>query len=345
MKKVVVAPLNWGLGHASRCVPIIKELQKNNFTLVIASDGDSLSYLKKEFSKVEFLELPSYQISYGKNLKWSLFLKLPRFFKTLKKEQKVLQKYLQKNTNVVGIISDNRFGIHSKDIPSVYITHQINVLSGFSTKFTTYFHQRIIKKFNECWIPDKENSLFSGKLSKTDKKLNQKYIGILSRFEAKISPQIIDVLIVLSGPEPNRSNLESKLVSVFKTSKQNICLVLGKVEKTQITSRIGNIDVVNFMLADELEKALNSSKLVICRAGYSSIMDLAVLNKKAILIPTKFQNEQEYLAKYLQEEGFFPYINESNIDEQIVELSMGKFDIDYKNEEFNPELFHLFKGK
>ena len=99
------------------------------------------------------------------------------------------------------------------------------------------------------------------------------------------------------------------------------------------------------MLADELEKALNSSKLVICRAGYSSIMDLVKLKKKAILIPTKFQNEQEYLAKYLQEEGFFPYINESNIDEKIVELSMEKFDIDYKNEEFNSALFHLFKGK
>ena len=99
------------------------------------------------------------------------------------------------------------------------------------------------------------------------------------------------------------------------------------------------------MLADELEKALNSSKLVICRAGYSSIMDLVKLKKKAILIPTKFQNEQEYLAKHLQEEGFLPYINESNIDEQIVELSMVKFDIDYKNEEFNSVLFHLFKGK
>ena len=185
MRKVIVAPLNWGLGHASRCIPVIKALQKGQLTPVIASDGAALELLQKEFPKLESIELPSYKISYGKYLKWSLFKKIPVIIKTIRREQRVIHQYLEKNSTVVGIISDNRFGIRSSSLPSVYITHQINVKSGLLSPITRYFHQRIIKKFDECWIPDDEDSRFSGELSLSKKLLNQKYIGVLSRLQKK----------------------------------------------------------------------------------------------------------------------------------------------------------------
>lgn len=345
MKKVIIAPLNWGLGHATRCVSIIEELQKKNFIPVIASDGNALRFLKKEFPTLEYLELPSYNISYSKNLKWTLFFKLPTFLNTVKKEQKVLQEYLHNTKNIVGIISDNRFGIHSKKIPSIYITHQINVLSGILTPITSYFHQRIIKKFNECWIPDDENLKLSGKLSKSSNKLHQKYIGILSRFKKQNLEQEIDVLIILSGPEPNRTQLESKLLSIFKNSSQKIYLIQGNVETAQKTTSKENITVVNFMLSKELEKTINASKIIVCRAGYSSILELISLDKNAILIPTKHQSEQEYLAKSLQQKGYFRYVDEENIDKKMIDLSIKRKTIDFKKNEFNTELFCLFQGE
>jgi len=185
MKKIIIAPLNWGLGHATRCVPIIKELQKSNFTPVIASDGTALQFLIKEFPSLEFFELPSYKISYGRNLKWSLIRKIPTIVRVVHKERLLIQEYIHQNPNVVGIISDNRFGCYYTKIPSVYITHQLNVLSGFLTPVTSFFHRRVIRKYNECWIPDEENSVYSGKLSRSSKNLNQKYIGVLSRFKNK----------------------------------------------------------------------------------------------------------------------------------------------------------------
>ena len=222
------------------------------------------------------------------------------------------------------------------------MTHQLNVLSGFLTPILSYFHQQIIRKYDECWIPDEENSLFSGKLSRSSKNLHQKYIGVLSRFEKQELPQEIDVLILLSGPEPNRTQLEDKLKKIFKTSNKRVCLIQGKVEETQKITQLHQLKIVNFMLSGELEHTINSSKIIICRAGYSSILDLVSLNKEALLIPTKYQNEQEYLAKHLQEKGVFSFIEEKDIDKKIVNISIKPSVTGFKKQEFNTDLFCLF---
>ena len=345
MKKIIIAPLNWGLGHATRCVPIIKELQKSNFTPVIASDGTALQFLIKEFPSLEFFELPSYKISYGRNLKWSLIRKIPTIVRAVHKERLLIQEYIHQNPDVVGIISDNRFGCYYTKIPSVYITHQLNVLSGFLTPVTSFFHRRVIRKYNECWIPDEENSLYSGKLSRSSKNLNQKYIGVLSRFKKQELPQDIDVLILLSGPEPNRTQLEIKLTSIFKTSSKKVYLIQGIVEKTQKTTKENQLTIVNFMLTKQLEHTLNLSKMVICRAGYSSVLDLVSLRKKALLIPTKFQNEQEYLAKYLQQKGYFSFVKERKVNKNTLDVFPEFTPANYQKKVFNSKLFHLFHGK
>ena len=307
--KVIVAPLNWGLGHASRCVPIINSLLQNNYTPIIASDGNALEFLKKEFPNLETLLLPSYHIKYGKNLKLNLFFQLPKIWKAVYNEQKVIRNYLNDNGNVVGIISDNRFGVRSSKIPSVYITHQINVLSGLTTAITSKIHQNIIKKYDECWIPDFPNNDFSGKLSLSKTNLNQKYIGVLSRFKKQNTEKKIDILILLSGPEPNRSLLESKLKLAFFETDKTVVLVQGKVAEKQTCYTENNIKIYNFMLTNELENNLNGANKIICRAGYSSIMDLVSLEKQAVLIPTKNQTEQEYLAKYLYNKPNFNFLN------------------------------------
>ena len=345
MKKIIIAPLNWGLGHATRCVPIIKELQKSNFTPVIASDGTALQFLIKEFPSLEFFELPSYKISYGRNLKWSLIRKIPTIVRAVHKERLLIREYIHQNPNVVGIISDNRFGCYYTKIPSVYITHQLNVLSGFLTPVTSFFHRRVIRKYNECWIPDEENSVYSGKLSRSSKNLNQKYIGVLSRFKKQELPQDIDVLILLSGPEPNRTQLEIKLTSIFKTSSKKVYLIQGIVEKTQKTTKENQLTIVNFMLTKQLEHTLNLSKMVICRAGYSSVLDLVSLRKKALLIPTKFQNEQEYLAKYLQQKGYFSFVKERKVNKKTLNVFPELTPANYQKKVFNSKLFHLFHGK
>jgi uncharacterized protein (TIGR00661 family) len=344
-KKIIVAPLNWGLGHASRCVPIIHLLLKNKYTPIIASDGNALAFLRKEFPSLDFLKLPAYDIEYAKNLKLSLLLQLPKIWNAVKKEQKLIQKFIDENKDVVGVISDNRFGVRNENIPSVYITHQMNVLTGFTSFFTSKIHQIIIKKFDECWIPDNHKSEFSGKLSISKHNFNSKFIGVLSRFKKESIPELIDVLIVLSGPEPNRTYLEIKLNKEFSNSDKKVILVQGKVEKHQKKTIDKNITTYNYLLSRELQRLLNMSKIVLCRSGYSSIMDLAVLEKKVFFIPTKNQTEQEYLATYLSDKKKAPFCDED--DFTIKKLSEIENHVGLKSEEtrLNPALFCLFEGK
>ena len=344
-KKIIVAPLNWGLGHASRCVPIINALLENNYIPVIASDGNALGFLKQEFPDLENLELPSYHISYGKNIKLKLLLKLPKIRKSVKEENNIINNFIKANKDVVGVISDNRFGVRSSSIPSVYLTHQINVLSGFTTFFTSYIHQKIIHKFDECWIPDNLNSEFSGKLSSNKKNLNAKFIGVLSRFKKAELEKTIDVLVIISGPEPNRTLIENKLISVFKNDSRNIVFVLGKVVNHQKKWNKENILFYNYLLTKELQKLINASKVIVCRSGYSSIMDLAVLQKKVFLIPTKNQPEQEYLARYLEKKGIAPYAEIENFSkEKVLEVEKHK-GLKVDETQFNHQLFSLFKRK
>ncbi len=310
-KTILVAPLNWGLGHATRCIPIIKALQENNFIPIIASDGIALSLLRKEFPYVQTLELPSYHIEYaknGKNFKWKLIKNLPKMITAILDEKKMVKSWIRKH-GIDGIISDNRLGVFSRKIPSIFMTHQLNVMTGNTTWFTSKCHQHIIKKYDECWVPDSDETVnLTGELGhlKT-KELNIKYIGPLSRMRKKETPKVYDLMIILSGPEPQRTFLEEKLRKEIVNYRGKVVFVKGVVEKDQTKLESANVTYYNFMNSKQLEQTFNESDLVLCRSGYTTVMDLAKLGKKAFFIPTPGQYEQEYLAIKLQDENLVPY--------------------------------------
>lgn len=349
-KTILVAPLHWGLGHATRCIPIINSLLENSFEVLIASDGAALLLLRKEFPKLPFVELPSYAITYprkGKHLKWKLLLKLPHIWKIMISEKKIISKMVSEGL-IDGIISDNRFGVHSKQIPSVYITHQLNVLSGSSTFLSSKMHQQIIKKFDECWVPDVEASVnLSGELGHLKQSsLNTKYIGPLSRMQQMPLPITYDVLAIISGPEPQRTIFESKLLKSFKGTKLKTLLVRGVVETEQKTVQNKNITIINYLQSRELEKAINESEIIVARSGYTTIMDLAAMNKKAFFIPTPGQFEQEYLARQLKNLRIVPSCSQKNFTlEKLAEIHLYaglnalKFERDFR------ELFRLFESE
>ncbi len=309
-KNILVAPLNWGLGHATRCIPIIKKLEEHGFTPILASDGSALLLLQKEFPHLTVLELPSYHIEYakkGENFKWKLIKNSPKTIQAIIEEKQVVKNWV-KQYDLVGIISDNRLGVRSKKIPSVFITHQLTVLSGKTTWISSKLHQFFIRKFTECWVPDVDGiQNLSGQLGHLkDTDLNVKYIGVLSRLAKKNKPIQYQVMVLLSGPEPQRTLLEEKLIKELTGSKEEIVFVKGKVEAEQKKEKIGTITFYNFMQSEELETTFNESEIVLCRSGYTTIMDLVRLEKKAFLIPTPGQFEQEYLAKKYKHDGFLP---------------------------------------
>jgi uncharacterized protein (TIGR00661 family) len=349
-KTILVAPLNWGLGHATRCIPIVKALIAHNYNVLIASDGAALLFLRQEFPLLPFTELPSYNITYPRNgryFKLNIFLKLPQILKTISSE-KIMIKELVAKRKIDGIISDNRFGVYNKKVPSIFITHQLSVLSGNTSFFSSKLHQRIIKKFDACWVPDVDGPHnLSGKLGHP-KKINFEvlYIGPLSRMVKKEMPCKYDILALLTGPEPQRTLLELKLMEVFLNSSEKVLMVRGVVEGSKQVSEHKNITIVNFLQSEDLEKAINESKIVVSRSGYTTVMDLAALEKPAFFIPTPGQYEQEYLAKQLSDNGIVPSCNQKEFSlDKLNDISEYNGLTSFKSELDYSQLFGSFEGK
>lgn len=349
-KKVLIAPLNWGLGHATRCIPIINALTDQGFSPVIASDGVALSLLKKEFPELETRELPSYHIEYSRkasNFKLKMLMNSPKIAKAISAEKKMTKKILESD-NFYGIISDNRMGVRHKSIPSVFITHQLTVLSGKTTSISTKLHNKYIKKFDVCWVPDMaDDPNLSGELGHPKRSaIPVTYLGPLSRFEYQIVPKKYDIMVLLSGPEPQRTMLEEKLFHEFEKSDKNIVFVRGVIEDTHKTYLKNNITIHNFLTGKALEDTINSSGVIISRSGYTTVMDLAKLKKKAFFIPTPGQFEQEYLAERLTTNKLVPSCQQHEFTlKKLYDLNSYKglnsfsTDIDYG------KLFNFFQSK
>lgn len=349
-KNILVAPLNWGLGHATRCIPIIRALEEKGYTPILASDGAALQMLRKEFPRMKTLELPSYHIEYpedGADFKWKMLKNMPKMIDAVAAEKKMVKKWVRE-FNLIGVISDNRLGVLSKKVPSVFITHQLNVLSGNTSWLSGKVHRLVINKFDECWIPDVDDIVnLSGKLGHLkDSGLNLNYIGPLSRFEKKELPKKYDLMVILSGPEPQRAILEKKLQQEALLFNGKVVFIRGVIEDEQKKSQIENLTVYNFMTSEELGRTFNESAMVLCRSGYTTIMDLAKLGKKAFFIPTPGQYEQEYLAKKLKKDGLVPFARQEKFRiENLLETDLYKGLPDIKSNIHWKQLFCLFEGE
>ena len=316
----------------------------HNFEPIIACDGLAFQLLKKEFPNLKAIELPSYNVSYPKKanrFKLKFIKYSPHLFKTIKKEKKVIDALVKKE-NISGIISDNRFGVRHKDIPSVFITHQLRVLSGNTTRLSSKMHQKIISKFDECWVPDHigTNNL-SGKLGHVlGYQFLIKYLGPLTRFKKLDIKSKYNLLVLLSGPEPHRTFFEEKLLGELKYFEGKVLFIKGKIEPQQQKEIRGNMVIYNYMTSKALEIAINESDLILSRSGYTTIMDLAKLEKKAFFIPTPGQFEQEYLAKKLDEEGIAPSCNQHEFDIEL--LSTVKNYSGFKSQDYDVNYKRLF---
>lgn len=330
--RILVAPLDWGLGHATRSIAVIQELLLLGAEVVIAADGNIEKLLKKEFPSIVFLRLPGYRIRYSKNplfLKLSLFLQSPRILLNILHEHRWLKKQVKQN-RIDAIITDNRFGLFNKNIPSIFITHQLFIETGNSlmNRLAQHINYRFINRFSACWVPDAAGQMtIAGKLShpKTMPAVPVHYLGLLSRFQFASTARERDLLVLISGPEPQRSIFEKIICEKLQGYSGKATVVRGKpgsVDALPLVSE--NIHYINHLPAPELSHLILSSDMVIARCGYSTVMDLMALKKKAILVPTPGQTEQEYISSHLETMGFFTNISQEDFNHANLDALLAK---------------------
>lgn len=318
-KKILVAPLNWGLGHATRCVPIIRELQKQETTVILGGDGMALAYLKAEFPKLESITIPDLRVRYPKSGGFLLYFafRIPRLYAHVKKENRLLKKLVRQH-EIDGIISDNRYGLYHAQKPSALITHQLFIETPTFKKTLHAIVKKLIAKYSVCWVPDSADSQnLSGRLSHSKKMIPKvEFIGILSRFSGQNKKKDVQrrALAVLSGPEPYRTQLENILIQKLSTLQCDALIVRGIISESNNRVKINDqLETIDYLSADELMLETEKSEFVISRSGYSSIMDLVAMNQKAVLIPTPGQTEQEYLAQHLKDHPLFIFSDQEQL--------------------------------
>jgi Glycosyltransferase family 28 C-terminal domain. len=309
---VLVSPLDWGLGHTVRCIPIIRELLAQQCTVIIACNSVQKALLIREFPHCTYVHLPGYDVGYGAT-RWGTIGKivwqLPKIINRVREEQHWLQQFCREQT-IDAIISDNRFGFYHRSIPSVFISHQFHINTGLG-RLADALAQRLnywcMNHFSACWVPDyKVNQSMAGLLSNPRKlpAVPVTYLGGISRFTPCAAASGSQLLVLLSGPEPQRTIFENIILKELEALPAKAVLVRGLPAGDTITVTNPHLTVYNHATASRLNQLICASEMVICRPGYTTVMDLLKLGKKTIMVPTPGQTEQEYLAKHLHRQGW-----------------------------------------
>jgi UDP:flavonoid glycosyltransferase YjiC (YdhE family) len=324
MGRVLVSPLNWGLGHATRDIPVIRKLLSHGHEVTIAAHGNALAALEQEFSDCATIDFPDYAIpaSADRFFLAKFLLSLPSLLHGIAQEREELLSILAKDRYDL-IISDNRLGVFSDRIPSLFITHQLHYhlpplawpceLSGIW--LNSYLHER----FSRVIVPDNPPGqlALAGKLSRAETDITRErayYAGILTGMKRRDVVQDLDYLFVISGPEPQRTTLERSLLAAAQDLTGSVAVLLGSPNgKRTVVS--GNQTVMSYASTEEKELLMNRAACIVCRSGYTTMMELAELKKRhALLVPTPGQTEQEYLAGYYQQKGWFAVQEQHRLD-------------------------------
>ncbi len=298
-KRILIAPLHWGLGHATRCIPIIDHFISLGKEVALAGDSASFKMLQRRYPHLPSFELPSYNVRYSSSMTLSMMMQGPKFMATYKLERKATKQIVEYWRPDV-LISDNRFGFRNKTTHNIYLTHQLNIQHNNKSiaRFANLIHRRFLHQFDECWIPDDENRSLSGRLSENSEiNIPCEYIGALTRLELSLSEQTIDLLVILSGPEPARTKLEKSIISNTSLTGKKITLVRG-TDSNRLNNYPDNFRLNDIVDQKQLTELINTSTAILCRSGYSTIMDLQEYNRPKYFIPTQGQTEQKYLAEY-----------------------------------------------
>jgi spore coat polysaccharide biosynthesis predicted glycosyltransferase SpsG len=327
---ILICPLEWGLGHAARMIPLAVKLRDMNYNVFIGAGHEHLSLFRTEIPGLNYIDFPGFKPGYSKYLPQylSLLLKAPVLIYHIISEHSRLKKIINENEIDI-VISDNRFGLWNKKIKTAYITHQPRIPFPAALRIFEFIgillHRAVMKKYSYCFIPDLPGDLnVSGRLSHNVRlPANTTFIGILSRFSEIVSiSEAVPVspeydTVILSGPEPQRDILRQKLTSILKNRASKTVIFGGRPEEVSSAVQSESIIYYNHLHSSGMKELITRSENIITRSGYTTIMELISLNRSAMLIPTPGQTEQEYLARYLYEKGWFSFMLQKDLKEKL----------------------------
>lgn len=341
-KKVLIVPLDWGLGHATRCIPLIRSFKDLGWEVEIGAEGAVAALLKGEFPEIKIHSITGYRITYGENGRyflWKMFIQIPRLLSAIYAERRWLKRLLRKESYGL-LVSDNRYGLYHSTIPSVLLTHQLRIqlpIKWFEN-ILEVMHAGLIKRFTVCWVPDSlvEPNL-AGRLSHPVQVQSRKnrYVGLLSRYSPPTQTNSFkyEFCFLISGPEPQRGMLIQAIKSMAHEFTSASILLCGQPD-VEIREQMGDLFIRSHAKGEELLQIIQQSKYVVGRSGYTTMMEMAALQKKCIFIPTPGQTEQEYLAELHNGNGYAAAIQQDSFSYQSLHIAKQSLVSNWPNYQF-----------
>ena len=337
--KALVAPLDWGLGHATRCAPIVREFLEKGCDVELAVTRGNAAILREMFPDVRQRLAPSYNIVYpkhGYNMAFWLLKNSAHLRAVMRAEHHYAEEMVERHGYDI-LVSDNRFAFRSRKAKSVYMTHQCRIafpkMFRMFEAFGAAWHASVMSRFDEVWVPDvPEFPGYAGSLSHVERCPRPlKFVGPLSRFAmlplTQSTEKDLGIVAVVSGVEPARSRFASRLSSVLPQIPGKHVVILGKPDSTRKSWTAGNVTFYNHLPTQEFAEVISRAGWVISRGGYSTVMDMAVLGAKCIFVPTPGQYEQVVLASDLSAAGFAVSIEEGSLSVDSLSKALQRADV------------------
>ena len=337
--KALVAPLDWGLGHATRCAPVVREFLEKGCDVELAVTRENAAILREMFPDVRQRLAPSYNIVYpkhGYNMAFWLLKNSAHLRAVMRAEHHYAEEMVERHGYDI-LVSDNRFAFRSRKAKSVYMTHQCRIafpkMLRMFEAFGAAWHASVMSRFDEVWVPDvPEFPGYAGSLSHVERcPRPPKFVGPLSRFAmlplTQSTEKDLGIVAVVSGVEPARSRFASRLSSVLPQIPGKHVVILGKPASSLKTWTAGNVTFYNHLPTQEFADVISRAGWVISRGGYSTVMDMAVLGAKCIFVPTPGQYEQVVLAADLSAAGFAVSIEEGSLSVDSLSKALQRADV------------------
>lgn len=342
MARIFYKVLSWGIGHATRSLPIIRRLVGLRHDVIVSSSGRALQLLKLELgNSCSFLEIPDINSSFLRDYHYVLLLpkamtEIPKFFRSIRWEHEIAEKVVHE-FRVDLVLTDNCYGAYSDKIPCYFLAHHLKPFWFWKSQFFQQTNEKMISvflnRFDKILVPDYPGSPLSGLLSRNFKYIDERkvrYVGILSDYQRRHLQKDIDYLILISGHEPQRTSFQNILMKQLKDLSGKVVVCLGTPDKLGKYYSEGGLEVYGFLAKRERDNLMNRARFIISRPGYSTLMDIFETGlRSGLFIPTPNHTEQEYLAEIHQRSGNLWAVKQKRINlkdnvEKARELSFFK---------------------
>jgi len=314
-RRILFAVHDWGLGHATRSLVLIRALvQRGDAVTILMAESPGLALLRAELGDAcEFYpyeDIPKPFSRYPAVFYFRMSCSVPQIWLRFTLEQRLTER-LVRERRLDAVVSDSRLGVWSREAPSYCVFHSLRqIIPGRPRQLERIVERAqryALRGYRAILVPDVEgDDALAGDLAHdldVDWRGKLVYIGPLSELQPNGAAEDIDYFFSISGVEPHHTMLAERVLAALPALRGRSVVALGRPGSAADVRTVGNATIHGYLDRRAQGEMLARARVIVGRSGYTTLMEAAGFGKRALFVPTPGQSAQEYLAKFHCERG------------------------------------------